>query len=210
MKRILLLCVFALPFLSASAQFKKGEKVLGGTVQWTHEKQDQAYDSKFNHFTFSPTLGVFLSPTLQHGVRLNTGYSKRTVPDFSAIGTTGSIGEMISKNYSLGGGYFMRKFKPLSNGFGLYGEAELNYTFFKTEIDYKNVPTASSSDSKYWRAGAAVNGGFYYRPSAKWMFSAGTSFLSLDYTRWASYNKQWNSKFGISNGLSLSAFFILP
>ena len=184
--------------------------MLGGAVEWRQEKLDQNYDRKTNNFTFSPSFGIFLSPTLQHGVRLSTGYSKMTNPDYSAIGTTGIIGERITKNYSLGGGYFMRKFKTLGDGFGLYGEAELNYNYFKTEVDFKNVPQSSPYDSKYWRAGAAVNAGFYYRPTSKWMFSAGTSLLSVDYMRMSSNNKQWNSSFGISNGLALSAFFILP
>lgn len=141
MNRTLLLI---LPLLLLSfggfAQLQKGNKVLGGTLNYSTSTTQSdnsgvagGETSKTNSFNIGPIVGVFVSDRTVVGLKLNSySYSSET---------TSLNGSVFSNEFNnFGFGPFIRRYFPVKEWVAFYGQADLGYSSGKTIQTYSSSP----------------------------------------------------------------------
>jgi outer membrane immunogenic protein len=197
---------------SASAQFTRGDKLLGGSLQISAGKMRNRIpdipDPKSSSIaiTLNPSLGFFTSPTSLHGFTLISGYSHSESSNSNGDESKGRF-------YSLGAGYFFRKFKTLSDKFGLFGQLRAGYIYSwdKTTNQFSGVITTIKS--RYHNAYASADVGIYYQIHKKILADAtfGAASLNYQYVPLPDEIKRHAVFFntGLSSGISLGIYLIL-
>jgi hypothetical protein len=151
-KRLLFILPLLLLSFGSYAQLRKGNKMLGGTLNYSTStsKSDDAgvaggQTSTFNSFNISPILGLFVSDRTVIGLKLNTySYSSETTS------LNGSVFRNEFNNF--GFGPFVRRYFPVKEWVAFYGQADLGYSSGKT------IQTNSlSSNQNYERSTNAFN-----------------------------------------------------
>ena len=129
MKKFITLSVIVLLAFNASAQFQKGNKVLGFGLnigQSSNNSISPGITQSSSGFGIngSFSLAKAKSETRLNGFVINIGYGKGVSKNNNPVFTDG-----LSESYNAGIGYFMRKYKPLGKNFFVFGEAQaaVNY-----------------------------------------------------------------------------------
>lgn len=129
MKKFITQSVIVLLAFNASAQFKKGNKVLGFGLnirQSSNNSISPVITQSSNGFGINGSLSFAKasSETRLNGFIVNIGYGKGVSKNSNPVFTDG-----FSESYNAGLGYFMRKYKPLGKNFFVFGEAQavVNY-----------------------------------------------------------------------------------
>ncbi|WP_111669155.1 outer membrane beta-barrel protein [Algoriphagus litoralis] len=153
MNRTLLL-IFPLLLLSFSgfAQLQKGNKIFGGTLNYSTTNSDIndtqgvfSQTSESNNFYIGPVLGVFFSDRTVVGLAFNF-YSFNNE-------TTFQNGELYNnKSNQFGFGPFVRRYFPVKEWVAFYGQAELGYSSGKIKQTYSSFP-----DQNYERSTSVFN-----------------------------------------------------
>lgn len=147
--------------LTAWAQLEKGNKVLGGSFNYSSvTDKSKAYGNveSTNVFQFNPSFGYFVKDNLVVGLGLGFYGSKSTEDNGIVVDYS---------NNSFGVGPYIQKFFPLSEKFSFFGRISTGYTKGKDE-------TSSSSeyftDSEFKFSTLQVNSalGFTFFPK-KWL-----------------------------------------
>ena len=83
MKLITLLSLFLFTTIATTAQIKKGQFLLGGSINFESIKNEgsNAVNYKTNNFFVSPNIGYFIIEKLAGGVRLDSRSYKQTSPN---------------------------------------------------------------------------------------------------------------------------------
>lgn len=148
----LLLFFFAIAYVS-QAQIKKGDILLGGTLNFGTQKTttdnnnpNPAY--KQTYFNITPSIGKAIKDNLLAGFDLSFTGSKST----QGSGT----GSYTNKQYNYGAGVFLRQYKPLGSGFAIFMQTRLggSYNTQKNQMDgapypYNNIKGYSFDLSFY-------------------------------------------------------------
>ncbi|WP_332912936.1 outer membrane beta-barrel protein [Algoriphagus boritolerans] len=131
--------LFILPLLLLSfgsfAQFEKGNKLLGGTLNYSSSTFNPGLPgqiSKTNSLNISPILGVFVSDRTLVGL----------VFDALSYNSENSYNGQESSYESnrFGFGPFVRRYFPVREWVAFYGQADLGYSAGKTKQTYSNSP----------------------------------------------------------------------
>jgi len=133
----LLLFFFAIT-LCSQAQIKKGDILLGGTIDFTTQKTNPAPDynniSKQSSVDFNPSIGRAIKDNLVAGIDLI----------YSGSGSTQGMGTISFTNsyHSYGAGFFLRRYIPLGSGFAVFMQSRLGgfYNIQKTGYQAPNTP----------------------------------------------------------------------
>ena len=116
MKKTITLLIPTTFFLvfSAKSQINKGSILLGGTLNAYSDnvKNSDSNVFKQNYFSVSPSIGFAIDVNTVLGFSLS--YSTNTSNGYSSFKT---------KNNGYSAGVFLRKYKPLSQSFYLFGES---------------------------------------------------------------------------------------
>ncbi len=145
MKKFLLgFLVFQLITFAASAQLQKGNKILGGTINYststtTSDNSGAAggQTNKTNNFNVSPSLGFFVTDRTVVGLMFDiNSYSNES------SGLTGLSFRNNSNQF--GFGPFVRRYFSLKEWVAFYGQAELGFSNQKTELTYPSFPNQNS------------------------------------------------------------------
>lgn len=211
MKQSWLLFVFFTVTISGYAQFQKGDKLLGGNLN-VETKREKKFFPMFTGaygihntttFVINPSFSLFTSSSFLHGLKLKLGYGKER-----QISSSGSSATFPRKNViHTGLGYFVRKYQPIADKFGVFAEAGVEYYRLKYKFKGESWATNQSDFTKN-AYGAELVGGVYYRPNSKWMLSIGNSFLSVLHTRFLQ-NRIWDVAAGVSASQSLGVHYLL-
>jgi Outer membrane protein beta-barrel domain len=157
MTRILLSLLVSLTVFSASAQFKKGDILLGADLSFSGSKSTSNInpgDQKSSYGDFGISIGKAIKENAIAGIKLGYGHNSNTYNN----GTD----NLTSSNNTYSIGVFYRLYKNLGKDFYLFGEAGAEY----------NGSTSSTSDT----SGSKVTGnagviyitpGLAYRISSK-------------------------------------------
>jgi hypothetical protein len=144
-QRFLLILPLLLISFTGFAQLQKGNKILGGTLQYSTSTASSGdlgvfgEDKKTRSFVNNPTLGFFVSDCTVVGLVFNFSSFSSEVNRLS-----GGISEYNSDQFSFGP--FVRRYFPLKEWVAFYGQADLGYslakgkqifTQFNTELNYK-------------------------------------------------------------------------
>jgi hypothetical protein len=121
MKQTITLSIIAMLFfsLTSNAQINKGSIMLGGDFggNFNSAKDPDTVTNKANNFSISPSIGFAVANNTIVGFSLLYGFNNNKY-----------YGEPEMKGHSYGAGVFLRKYKPLSKNFYLFGEGEIMYT----------------------------------------------------------------------------------
>ncbi|UZD24424.1 outer membrane beta-barrel protein [Algoriphagus halophytocola] len=154
------LILFLIPY-TASAQFSKGTVVVGGSMSYSSQTQnitDGDYPAS-SYLSLSPTIGVFVSPTVSVNV-LGQVYSQKN-PTINVITNLFETEKSVSQIYGL----LVRKYFPLSDKFllSLNGKAGAGSRIKNEDSDTKTSqliisisPALTFIPHKNW----GIEGGF--------------------------------------------------
>jgi Outer membrane protein beta-barrel domain len=176
MKKVTLLSLAFICIVSiANAQINKGSVLLGGGINFNHNK-DENNNVKSNWIGLTPAFGKAIRQNTVAGIQLLYSHLKNNLTSFPE-----------NEINSYGVGVFIRKYKPLGNGFYLFGEAGLlytssSYTYFyptyKNKQEYKSIginlyPGISYAVSKKFHLEASLANLLTFRYSKNKITSAG-------------------------------------
>ena len=178
MKNLYLLAFIVLGYTAADAQIKKGETVLGGNLGYTDQSQSSGVNSSYpykstnRNLTLSPAFGKVIRDNLVLGFDISYTNSKSTY-----TGTPDNTGN------GFGAGIFIRKYRPLGNGFYLFGQSRLGF-------NYTHSSQAEPVGSSITRDVVNVYGatlqffpGIAYSLNPRWQLEAGLpNFFSIGYS----------------------------
>ncbi len=131
-KRLLFILPLFLLSISGFAQLQKGNKLLGGTINYSTSKNTSDNSGaaggssfKFTQFNNSPILGYFVSDRTVLGLRFdfNTSSSENTP-------ISGSTSR--SEFNQFGFGPFVRRYFPIKEWVAIYGQAGVEYSSGKS------------------------------------------------------------------------------
>ena len=176
MKKLFTLLCITIAFLSqqASAQIKKGEKMLGGNIGVTstdYEQDNNAVEGSIANISIIPQLGFGVGNNWVVGVQAGYEYGKQKT-------TYGANQTQEQKFNTFSGGVFTRKFFPIGERFGIYGQGDVTYG--RTKNKYKSS-TGTASESNTNRIEVAVSPGAYFRTGKRFILEAEVG--SLGYSR---------------------------
>src|ERR1700722_15067973 len=151
MSRILLSLLIIFFFYSASAQFKKGDILLGGDISYSSFKStspDNPYDQVNNVGGIGISLGKAIKENALFGINISYSGSSSTYGP--------SPGRLTMKSSSYGIGVFYRVYKDLGKEFYLFGQAGAAF----------NGSTSSTADStgNKLSTGTGYQGSIYISP----------------------------------------------
>lgn len=202
MKRVITLSMIVFFALNASAQFSKGNKVLGLGLNFQTSKQETDGPTPFNRneqtVHFSTELGFATKENRLSGFFVGAGLSnnKYEVPSQPASNTS-------SESFNVSGGYFTRAYKMLGKNFFVFGEgrAALNYS------QYKNS-TLNNPEFKQYGVNVGVYPGLAYKWNQRFLFEIRfADFVNVGYshTQLENINNQTSTQnsFGIGTSLGL-------
>lgn len=194
MKNILTTMFVALA-LQASAQFTKGDKVLGGTISFnTQQTPDNDQGSKkTNTLSFSPTFGVLLNQNLEAGIQV--GYSSYHYEQ----STESYSYENDSDSWSTG--VYIQRYFPLSEKFIFSLIGDVNYGKSKDSfINRDNSGNVTAEDTnKGNQLSIGIAPVFSFFPSQNWSIRTGIGGLSYSHYNNTSDDSNTN-QFGLHYG----------
>jgi len=189
----------------AIAQVGKGKMLLGGA--FGYEKVELHNALKHNNinspdYSFTPRVGFGLSHNWILGILAT--YDR----DHAISKGTNFTNELESHMYK--GGIFGRKFYPLKDRFGIFGEGNLIYGFGNTTQVTNGGPVEKWNQDLYT---AAIYPGLYYKPAKNISLEATIGKISYDYIVATPPDgpKEKNKEFTFTliNNLCIGLFFIL-
>ncbi|MGB8194106.1 MAG: outer membrane beta-barrel protein [Chitinophagaceae bacterium] len=163
MKKIITLALisFVLIASKADAQLKKGEKMLGGSIAISTQKSETEFpgfpasETKQTSISILPQLGFGLGSNWIAGINAGVNYTK------AEEGT-----ETMKINiYTIG--VFARKFHPVGERFGFFGEASAAYG--RGTSKFENASTKRNNTT----FGVSVVPGAYFRANRRFIIEAG-------------------------------------
>ena len=159
MKNIIVITVLVLLAFNASAQFQKGNKVIGFNASSTNSRIENSSAIQTNistNFGLSAELGLAVNENRLNGffVGADYGFNKAEFPNQPSINSKNSY-------FGTNGGYFTRRYKKIGGDFFVFGE-------WRAGVNYQQLLNNLSlpSEDKIQRAG--VNLGLYPGLAYKW------------------------------------------
>ena len=202
-KSTILVLLIVINFM-ASAQFQKGQKVLGGNIGFTVGKSENGdnYTSRQNSFTINPSFAKFTKPNQLCGIGVGYGYSRQKFESPVTSQNTNVINQTIGVNV-----FSQRLYNMAKNlYFTLNTPASVYYMFGNNKIE------SSNSVNEIKNTGYSINlslaPGLSYQLNNRWLFDAYLSNLvnigfSHNQSKSSpSNNKTKSNNFGISSSLS--------
>jgi len=183
MKKVYALFIIALSCTTANAQIKKGEIVLGGNLGYSDQYQGTTISgttssNQSKNFSIAPSFGRAIKDNLVLGFDVGYNHSRASyspTPDNTGNGGAADI--------------FLRKYKPLGNGFYLFGQSSLGGFYNHSK---QNDETGASFESNSMNAyGFTLQffPGIAYALNQKWQLEAGLpNFFVIGW----SHSKQTN------------------
>lgn len=137
-KKYILLLTGIVITCSATAQFTKGDRVLGAGLSIQHNAYESnassfPYTSKTNSGNISIDLGFANRQNRLSGFYLSGGYGKS-----KNVYASQPSSSFNSDNFSVGGGFFTRRYQPIGKNFFLFAEG-------RAGVDYGELNNTSNS-----------------------------------------------------------------
>jgi hypothetical protein len=137
MEKFTLLAIAIFLFASITkAQITKGSTFVGGQISVSKSKSKGGISAQeTSSFSFSPAIGTAIKQNLIAGIDLSYGHWEYE-PAFSPV--------QKSNNY--GGGFFLRRYVPISNRFLFFAQGRAGYGHSKTESNSGTYQSSTESN----------------------------------------------------------------
>lgn len=204
MKKFITLSVIVLLAFNASAQFQKGNKVLGFglNVQSSKGKNEgqNIQTSTNNNFQLSTELGFATKENRLKGFFVGAGYSKFK---YEISNQPSLTSESETVNFS--GGYFDRLYKNLGKNFFVFGEGRASFNYWQQNFSLNNP------DIKQYGVSVGLYPGLAYKWNQRFLFEIRfADFVNAGYTyqEQKSNNNEKSSQNSIGFGTSLGLGYL--
>jgi len=177
MKKLYLLAFIALGCTAADAQIQKGGIMRGGNLGYSDQSQSSGistsnpYKSTNRNLTLSPAIGKVVRDNLVLGIDVSYTNSKTTY-----------TGTADNNANGFGAGFFVRKYRPLGNGFYLFGQSRLGFAYThssQTEPPGNNI---TRDVVNTYAVNLQFFPGIAYSLNPKWQLEAGLpNFFAVGY-----------------------------
>ena len=204
MKKSSLLVVAAVGLsVSASAQFSKGDRLLGAGLNLSYSKGE--YNSGFTPYTTTANnagltldLGFASRANRVSGFYISGGYGKSKT-EYPAQPTTNNS----SENFNTSAGFYTRRYKALGKDFFIFAEGRAGVDYGKS-----NISSSNNGDRTSVAVRAGVYPGISYRAGKRFLLDLRfADFASIGYTRdtfkGSGNIKDVQTSFGFSSSLGL-------
>jgi len=192
-KKLLLVLAIVASALVSRAQVEKGNWLLGGSFSFgTNSNTNTGGTATGSNSNLNPELGWAVAKNSVIGFR--GGFSTSTSKDNTA-------NKQTSTNYSAG--LFWKKFFPINEKVGWYGDLSSGYTHGQNKYVYSAATTQKYSASGFY---ASISPGVYYKPSKKVFLNAGFGGLSYNHAKSDAGSLSGNTKTSTFN-LNLLNYF---
>lgn len=162
---ILFICLFTCFLLSAQQSIPKGALLLGADIGFNSiNSTTGANNTKSTRLSFSPSFGIAIKPNLFYGVVINYSNFRQPISNASSSGNT---------NKSLGGGVFIRKYKPLAKNFSAYLNSNLSFLSSEVTFSYRNGTVIELNTTKGNGVNLALTPGISYKISSVFQLESG-------------------------------------
>jgi hypothetical protein len=197
----------------AFAQVGKGQVMLGGSIGVTSTKNESSAtagglpyhaEGKNTNFAISPRLGVGVGSNWIVGLApaFGTAKSKSTANGISQGEGTSNFAEI---------GVFVRKFYPIGERFGVFGQAEAEYGF------NKNKSTSSTGVEDEYKSegyGVFIKPGAYVKAGKRFIVEATIGIIGYSHSNnkpdpGETKSDNSNFVFSLTNSLALGFHVIL-
>jgi hypothetical protein len=197
---------FSLLFsITVSAQFQKGNKVLGlglsfGSNSSENFNGNTTLTNRSSGLNISTELGFAKNQTTLNGFFLNAGVGSQKFESTQAPSTK-------STSYTAGAGYFMRKYKPLGKSFFVFGDLRGGFNY-----SHQNSNQNQQFDQTGYNISASLFPGVAYQWNRKFLLEIRMGdLISTGYNKNIQKNSSTserveNSSFGFSSSLGLGYF----
>lgn len=189
--------------LSASAQFTKGDRLLGAGLNISHSNFESnsgftPYTTKSNNASLTLDLGFAGRANRVSGFYIGGGYGKSKT-EYPAQPTTNSS----SDNFNISAGFYTRRYRAIGKDFFLFAEGRVGVDFGKNQISNTNT-----GDQTFVAVKAGIYPGISYRAGKRFLLDLRfADFASIGYTRntykGSSNIKDVQTTFGFSSSLGL-------
>jgi hypothetical protein len=203
MKRVITLSLIVFFALNASAQFTKGNKVLGfgfNTGQFSNNtiSTNTSQETKGFGLNGSLSFAKAKSETRLNGFVFNAGYTKSISKNSNPFSN-----DQLTENYMAGVGYFIRKYKSLGKNFFVFGEAQGEVSFDR----YISRSSTFYTNANQYQAGIGIYPGLAYKWNNRFLFElrfadfarVGYSYSERKQETTSDYSRSFS--FGTSLGL---------
>jgi hypothetical protein len=179
MKKFYLPLFCAFISLAGRAQINKGDILLGGNIGYqtqttTYENTPNTTPYKSDDLTIDPSFARAFKNNSVAGFDLSIGH------DYSNPGSGSE-----TSNYNLyGAGIFLRRYRPLGNGFYLFGQARLGGSYDHDTYSNLGTPPGTPTASSYSTGQVAISlfPGIAYALDRHWQVETELpGFLSISY-----------------------------
>lgn len=179
MKKVITL-LSALCFITTivSAQFEKGDKVLGAGLSFLNSttngnsNQTSVYKTTNSNAGLSVDLGIAVKPTRLNGFYLGGGLgsSKSTYNNLPSFNTN-------SDYYNFSGGFFSRRSRPIGKDFFLFAEGQAGFMYSHTKSENSNYVKGTTLG-----VAAGLYPGLSYKAGKRFLLDLRfADFISLSY-----------------------------
>jgi outer membrane immunogenic protein len=210
MKQLFTCSLILICFINASAQLKKGNRLINGTLSGSVNKQDLtgtsgASDYKTSSLSIQPRIGFFASDKTVVGFGIGYDYSKTNYPYTNG---PGNFNRMFTFSISP----FVRRYFSMGDKVAFFLDGRLNVGFGKTRNTSSSFNTTTGIYSTYVVDDNTFKGGLAFKPgiafflTEKWSAEATFATLGFDYSKANSSNSKTyavNMNYG---GLNAFAF----
>lgn len=162
----------------AQAQIKKGDLVLGGNLDYNNQKQTINYSGrdssiyKYRTISIAPSFGKVIRDNLVLGFSIAYTYYRQD----------DNQGD-VTRGNGFAGSVFLRKYKPLGNGFYLFGEASLGGNYTHTSLNQPGSNSLLSQVTNDYGVTLNLFPGIAYAINPKWQLEmALTNFFVISYS----------------------------
>jgi len=187
----------------ASAQFKKGDRLLGAGLNVSHSKLESnsgftPYTTTTNNAGLTLDMGFASLENRFSGFYVGGGYGKSKT-EYPAQPTTNNS----SDNFNTTVGFYTRRYKALGKDFFLFAEGRAGFDYGENHIS-----TVNNGDQTSIAVRAGIYPGISYRAGKRFLLDLRfADFASIGYTR-NTYKGNSNvqdvqSTFGFSSSLVL-------
>jgi hypothetical protein len=202
MKKVFTLSMIVMLALNASAQFTKGNKVLGLGLNFQTSKQEadgpNSVITKSQSLNFSTEMGFATRENRLSGFFVGAGFSNNKY-EFLAQ----PLNNNSSESFNVGGGYFTRAYRGLGKNFFVFGEGRAGLTY-----SHQKYSNSVNPEFSQYAATAGLYPGIAYKWNQRFLFEIRfADFVNVGYA----YREQKNNNnqklteqsFGIGTSLGL-------
>jgi hypothetical protein len=202
MKKFFSLSMIVLIAFNASAQFTKGNKVLGLGLNFYTSKQETSSPNstlqKGQDFNFSTELGFATKENRLSGFFVGAGYGKNKFELSTSPGTATS-----SESFNVGGGYFNRAYRSLGKNFFVFGEGRAGLSYLK-----QNEFAPNTATTQLYQVNVGVYPGVAYKWNQRFLFEIRfADFVNVGYMHRKFENSlnqiSTQNSFGVGTSLGL-------